>query len=377
MKLLFRIFLWMAVVATHVFAQVDVEHRRTLSVQTGVAVSDSEEPLGGFGFFWFNENHYPWTNTALRVLFAGVYLDAELSWFLPVHTNTAIGVGAGGGLFLDGITPYRDGERLSDLQFYGDTVNARIFINQTLPNPTPLPINLRATYGLTGSFYREASCTRDFVLPSDFLTQTVLAELRCGGIEPGLTAKRGAELYLAAETNYRSGFEPFGPDGALFPSHPQYQRLFGSLAGKIPLQGTILMLRVGGGMGEDLDELSAYKLGGNLIGVEPYTMTLHGYYTRELFAEDYGVASVTLSVPMGASDKLTGHLYGDYAVAKTLDVFTGRTDPWSSFFGVGAGLGFRAWWQTDVLLSYGYGFNAIRNGQHGGHEIGLALEKKY
>jgi hypothetical protein len=30
-----------------------------------------------------------------------------------------------------------------------------------------------------------------------------------------------------------------------------------------------------------------------------------------------------------------------------------------------------------VLVSYGYGFNAVRNGDRGGHEVGLALEKKF
>jgi len=45
--------------------------------------------------------------------------------------------------------------------------------------------------------------------------------------------------------------------------------------------------------------------------------------------------------------------------------------------GVGAGVGFRAVWQTDVLLSYGYGFNAVRNGDRGGHEVSIGLERKF
>ena len=30
-----------------------------------------------------------------------------------------------------------------------------------------------------------------------------------------------------------------------------------------------------------------------------------------------------------------------------------------------------------MLVSYGYGVNAVRNGEHGGHEIGVALEKQF
>ena len=37
----------------------------------------------------------------------------------------------------------------------------------------------------------------------------------------------------------------------------------------------------------------------------------------------------------------------------------------------------RAFWTTDLLLSYGYGVNAVRRGETGGHEIGLAFEKKF
>src|SRR2546425_8741469 len=88
-------------VTANVLAQVDIEHRRTITLQTGVSVYQSEEQLGGFGYFWFNEDHFPWTNTALRVIFAGVYVDTELSYYVAGNTNTAVGAGAGGGLYLD------------------------------------------------------------------------------------------------------------------------------------------------------------------------------------------------------------------------------------------------------------------------------------
>jgi hypothetical protein len=363
-----------SVLAARCFAQVDIEHRRTLAIQTGSATSRSEEQIGGFGFYWFNENNFPCTNMALRVIFAGIYGDAELSYFLPASTNTAIGVGFGGGVFVDSITPYVAGERLSSQQFYGDNINLRLFVNQTIPNPTPIPLNVRATYILSGSFYRSTDQTSGFTIPSDFLTHTVQAEFRAGGIEPGLTARRGVELYLAADVNYRSGFDPFGPVGSLFPEESSYQRLFGSLAGKIPFNQTTIFLRIAGGLGEDIDELSAWKLGGNLAGVEPFTYTVHGYYTREIFAEDFGLANIQISRQLTEAHNITAHLYGDYARAHTVAPQDGQ---WHDFFGVGAGLGFRTFWDINMLISYGYGFNAVRNGSRGGHEIGLAFEKQF
>jgi hypothetical protein len=319
---------------------------------------------------------------ALRVIFAGVYADAELSYFLPAQPQTAIGIGGGGGVYIDSLTPYRQGERLSHQQFYGDNANARVFINHELAQIPfgdlgKLPVNVRGTYAVTGSFYREADTTKSFTIPDDFLTQTVLAELRFGGIEPGLTARRGAELYLAAEANYRSGFDAFGPTGSPFPAHTTYQRLFGSLGGKIPIKKTILVLRAGGGMGEHVDELSAYKIGGNLTGADAYSYPLHGYYTRELFADDFGLVNTEYIVPLVKSCELAGHLYGDYAVVKEIDVAAGTADQWHSFIGVGTGVSFRTVWDIHALVTYGYGVNAVRNENRGGHEVGLALEKQF
>jgi hypothetical protein len=359
--------------AQSVFGQVDVQSRRTLISQTGFPLKGDEQ-ASAFGYFWFNQNNYPWTNTALRVIFAGVFADTELSWFLPANTNIAIGAGLGGGLYIDSVTPYHDGDLISEQQFYGDVAAARVFINNTILNPTPLPLNLRGTYSITGSFYRKTDTTSNFTIPDDFYTQSLTAEFRFGGMEPGLIARRGAELYVAADANYRSGFEPFGPNGALLPAHTEYQRVYGSLSARIPVQQTTFYARVGGGLGEHLDELSAYKLGGNLLGIEPFTITMHGYYTREFFADDFGIANLELRQQLTEQHAVTAHLYGDWAVLKRVPP---EAPDWHNIFGVGLGLGFRAFWDIDWLLSYGYGINALRDGNRGGHEVGIALQKQF
>jgi hypothetical protein len=353
--------------------QVDIESRRTLILQTSLSLRGEEQP-NAFGYYWFNENNYPWTNTALRVIFAGVFGDTELSYFLPANTNIAIGAGLGGGLYIDSIIPYQDGERLGKQQFYGDVITARMFVNETIPNPSPLPLNLRATYSVTGSFFRKTDTTSAFTIPDDFYTQSLTAEFRFGGIEPGLTARRGAELYVAADANYRSGFDAFGPNGLLLPARVQYDRVYGSLSAKIPVQQTTFYARVGGGLGEDLDELNAYKVGGNLLGVEPFTVTVHGYYVREFYAADFGIANLEVNQQLTQEHAVTVHFYGDWAVLKPVPP---DTPDWDNIFGVGAGLSFRAIKDIDSLISYGYGINAIRDGSRGGHEIGLALQKQF
>lgn len=367
------LFLLLLALAPSALAQVDIESRRTLFVETGFALRGDEQP-GAFGYFWFNQYNYPWTNTALRVIFSGIYADSELSWFLPANTNIAIGAGVNGGLFINSITPYRNGNQIGSDQFYGDSGSGHVFINETIPNPTPLPLNLRATYAVSGAFYRDTSLTHDFTLPNNFLTQMLLAEFRFGGIEPGLTARRGAELYLAADSDYRSDFQAFGPNGALLPAHAEYQRTYGSLSAKIPVQQTTFFARVGGGYGHDLDELSSYKIGGNLLGVEPYAITLHGYFTREFFADDFGVANLELRQQLADWHAIALHLYGDWAIVKPVPP---EAPDWHNLLGVGTALSFRAIGDIDWLISYGYGINAVRDGHNGGHEIGLALQKKF
>jgi hypothetical protein len=365
----------LGVLAVRAFAQVDVEHRRTVTLQTGASVYQGEEALGGFGYFWFNEDRFPWTNTALRVFFAGIYADAELSYYVAGNTNTAVGLGAGGGLFLDSVTPYVNGERLARQSFYGDDVGGRVFINQTIPNPTPLPLNVRGSYFIYQTFYRNNTSTENFILPPDFYTQTILAELRFGGIEPGLLSKRGAELYIAADANYRSGFDRFGPAaGPTLGRQSDYERLFASLGAKLPAGPLNVYARVAGGYGDHLDELSSWKLGGNLVSIEPYSYTIHGYYLREISADRFVMSNLALSVPVEEAHHLAIHFYGDWANARGVAPMARDYD---NYFGVGAGVSFRGPWKTDFLVSYGYGINAVRNGDRGGHEIALGLERHF
>jgi hypothetical protein len=211
--------------------------------------------------------------------------------------------------------------------------------------------------------------------PPDFFTQSLQAEMRFGGIEPGLLNQRGLEVYLEADANYRSGFDAFGPVGGPVLGHQsQYERLFGTIGFRYPIKGVTPSVRVFAGYGNHLDEISAWKLGGNLVNVEPYSYTLHGYYLRELSADRFVASNLALSVPINDDHKIALHFYGDWAVARGVAPMARDYD---NYFGTGAGISFRGPWKSDVLFSYGYGFNAVRNGDRGGHEIAVGLERQF
>jgi len=377
MKQPFCALLAIALIAGTVRGQVDTEHRRTLILQTSSAVGPSQERLGGFGYFWFNQNHFPWTNTALRVLFAGIYGDAELSCFLPANTNTSLGIGIGGGAYINSFHPYLDGRRYYPAEFDGDIAMARLFINQTVPNPTPLPLNLRLTYTPMLQWFHATENTHDFDRPRDFAAHSIQTEVRWGGVEPGLSKHRGIELYLSAETIYRTGFDSFGPSTSHYPVHTNPQRLFGSITAKLPVNPIVFSARLSGGYGHHTDVLSSWKLGGNLQGLDHYSPSLHGYYTRELLAKSFYLANLSVGIPILPNKKLTAFLYCDDAYANLLDPRTGLANDWHNYLGLGTGLAFPAWCNTHVLLTYGYGVNAVRYDHHGGHEIGIAIEKNF
>jgi len=119
---------------------------------------------------------------------------------------------------------------------------------------------------------------------------------------------------------------------------------------------------------------SACNIGGNLLGVEPFTVTVHGYYTREFLADDFGAANLELRQQLTDWHAVTLHLYGDWAVVKPVPP---EPPDWHNVLGVGSALSFRTLWDTDLLISYGYGINAVRDGHHGSDEIGLALQKQF
>jgi hypothetical protein len=356
-------------------AQVDVEHRRLLTLQSGMSVYNGEEELNAYGFFWFNENHFPWDRTALRLNYAAVYLDTELSYFLPVETVTAVGIRLGGGAYCDNVDPYVQGERIASQEFRGDAVLASVFVNHEIGKIAgQLPVNVRATYEIRRTDYRTTGHTSDFVLPPDFFTHTVQGEFRLGGIEPEITSRQGLVAYVLADANYRDDFRAFGPVGSPFQANSNYQRLLGQLGAKIPVDQTTWFLLFTGGTGHDLDELSAYRLGGNIVNADPTIYTLHGYYTKEFFARDFGLVNFEVRQQVNEQHRVTLHFYADCAAERSVppDQTNERVLP-----GLGAGVGFRSFWKTDVLVSYGYGFNAVRDGDRGGHEVAIGLEKQF
>jgi hypothetical protein len=120
------------------------------------------------------------------------------------------------------------------------------------------------------------------------------------------------------------------------------------------------------------DRFSAYRLGGTLTMASEFPLSIPGYFYQELSARNFVSFNAQYTVPLNA-DK-TWHISPMGALA-VVDYLPGASQPGAFNSGAGLGIGYRARsgaWQ--VMASYGYGFEAIRDNGRGGQSIGIFFE---
>jgi hypothetical protein len=131
-----------------------------------------------------------------------------------------------------------------------------------------------------------------------------------------------------------------------------------------------LSLSLTGGDSIHADRFSAYRLGGNLPLSSEFPLFIPGYFYQELSARAFVNLSGAYSVPLDAAKRWNATAYG--AIAE-VDYLPGLAQPGHMNSGVGLGLGYRSGsWQ--VQASYGYGFEAIRDGGRGGQNVGILVQ---
>jgi hypothetical protein len=79
-------------------------------------------------------------------------------------------------------------------------------------------------------------------------------------------------------------------------------------------------------------------------------------------------------LPLLQERQLALHFYGDGAFTKRSDIPDDSAHGW---VGLGTGVSVKGWWETDWLAGYGYGANAQRGPDHGGHEVFVQMSKKF
>jgi hypothetical protein len=197
--------------------------------------------------------------------------------------------------------------------------------------------------------------------------------LRWGGIEPVLFPDLAMELSAWYEGVFRSSPGSYG-----FDKDREVERVArkfwvaGALSYTLPESKQNFFTRLVAGTSLDADRLSAYRLGGFLPLAAEYPLSLPGYYYDEFSARQFALWNVSYLVPIAPSQRWNLNFNAASAVMDYMPG-TGQAENWVN--GVGAGLMYRAPAdQFRCIVSYGYGFNAIRDNRRGANSVSLLLQ---
>ena len=332
-------------------------------------------PISGYAFYYRNTPTFLHSsNLTLRLAVAPVYLDSELGISGVGTPSTDIGLGLSGGGFADSYSELQEGkfERRESFLGHGGEFSTSIYHRFNPTGRIPLYLVVRGAAHYTA--YVEDDKTDDnFELPQDQTTFRIRSGLRWGGQEPVMLAALALELSGWYETEIR-----------LHPSHYGYANdrevnedahLFwgrAMFAYTLPESRHNFSVSLTAGTSVHADRLSAYRLGGLLPLAAEFPLTLPGYYFQEISAKDFGLLAGIYSVPIDADQRWS---FAATAAVAGVEYIDGLEQPGKWHSGVGGGILYRSAsgsWQ--VLVSYAYGIQALRDGNRGAHSVGFLMQ---
>jgi hypothetical protein len=357
-------------------AQLDPEPRANLEL--GV-----EGPLrghgtvSGYGFFLWNRPHFLDEDYYLRVILAPTYARGE--WVIDrwPASGHAIGLGAAGGVFPYNFDEFRQGSHVPEESFWGHggevalSYYRRVFLADVLPIEGQ--VQLRPQYVV---YQRSDSTDSAFRLPADTAIYNGRVGVRLGGVPPELLPDLALELSAWYEASYRADADPYGlPDDPQTLEHLT-QRVWGRAGGilKLPAGHSVRAFVTGGTSGAT-DALSSFRLGSALPFRSEFPLVLHGYYLDEVFARRFWLFNAGYRLPVWpGSRRVALELSFDYAQVE----YVARHElPRHGLRGVGADLVVSLTSRMTLMIGYGYGFDAPRGEDFGGHEAHTLLEYRF
>ena len=129
------------------------------------------------------------------------------------------------------------------------------------------------------------------------------------------------------------------------------------------------------GGSESADRFNAWRLGGVLPLAAEFPVTLPGYYYQEISARRFVHLHAAYVVPLSRDHRWQLRLG---AASARVDCLPGFEQPGHWLTGVGTSLSFTS--RSEVwrmILRYGYGINAQRDGHDGGHSVGVLYQYNF
>jgi hypothetical protein len=358
--------------AWHCSAQVDPQPR-SLAEFGYDAPLKGQGPPGVYGFYYYNDPTLFSTNVAFRAAVTPLYLDSEIGFKQLLSPYTDVGLQFGGGAYGDDYYEVQQGKYIKDESFYGNGGGVSVAIYQRLNPGMRVPLSLIVRGGLHySSFTTEDQSSSAFALPQDQYDPFTRVGLRLAGKEPVLYPELAMEVSAWFERQWRLDDDPYGfnDDRRISPDVDLYWLYAGmTYTFKHPGQTVSAALTAGGS--DDVDRLSAWRLGGMLPLNSEYPLMIPGYFNEELTAERFVHLYAYYEFPLLPSHILKFRVEGAAANLEYVPGF--EQSPWQT--GAGCALIYQPQNKNfQVALRYGYGFNAIRDGQEGAQSIGLLFQ---
>ena len=357
-------------------AQIDPEHRSLLELGYDQPLA-GQGPQGVYAYYYYNNPEFIKTNTALRLAVAPVYVDGELGFKQLLSPNTDVGLGFYGGMFGANYYEVRQGKYLKRESFDGSGGGASLSVYHLLNPGRLIPVSVVARAGMFDSTYSTADQTAgNFILPDNQIIGFTRVGIRMAGKEPLLYPDLGLELSVWYERQWRLNSDPYGfnNDRHISPAVDLYW-LYAGLNYAWTNSGQKISFAITLGGSTDADRFSAWRMGGVLPLVSELPLTLPGYYYEELTASGFQHFYAAYDVPLDHAHRFDFRLEAAAAHLDYLPGFAQRSD-WQT--GAGCGLTFAPRNKNfQIVLRYGYGFNAIRNGKEGAHSVGLLFQYNF
>lgn len=355
-------------------AQIDPYARNLLQLGYDQALA-GRGPQAAYIYYYYNEPLLQHTNLALRLAVAPVYFDGELGFRQLLSAQTDAGLGLSGGGFSDNYYEVSQGRYQRDESFAGFGGGAALKLYHRINPDQLIPLNAVAHGGFHYSTYDQTDETApQFEVPDERVNTFVRAGLRLAGKEPLLYPDLAMELSVWYERQWRFVEDRaygFANDRRVQPAVDLYW-LYAALNYTWTNTGTQFTFAFTTGASEHADRFSAWRLGGVLPLAAEFPLTLPGYYYQEISAQRFAHVNVSYMFPLSRNHRWQLRLgatsaYVDYVPG------LGQSGHWHT--GVGPDLSYTSAdnnWR--IVLRYGYGFNAERDGRDGAHSVGLLCQ---
>jgi hypothetical protein len=354
-------------------AQIDPVKRDLVQLGYNQAM-EGHAPFAGYAYYYHNQPDFLRTNLTLRLAIAPVYLDSELGFVNGLGPQTDFAIGLAGGGFADGYNEIRGGKFIPAESFtgHGGEISASVYHLFNPADEIPLNLILRGTAHYS-VYERNDNTASGFQLPPDHGEFSARTGLRWGGTEPTLFPALAMELSAWYEGEFRTdpGTYGHGGDCELEPS----SHLFwaeAALTYTLPKSQQNFSARLTAGTSVDADHFSAYRLGGFLPLVSEFPLSLPGYDYQEISARQFVLFNGNYLIPLDKSQRW--NLDANVSSA-FVDYLPGEAQPGNWLNGVGGGILYRS--PSDafkIMLTCGYGVDAIRSGGRGAESVGLLMQ---